>query len=162
SQARYSRLMDTSVNQEAKKVEIILKEQNFDYDKNTAKSKYGAQKVIFNVYTPFNEVTKVIKKQKGEICRINVVPINKERVEFIPLSQEVTEKSKLKRLIVGIDPGLTVGLSILDLKGRIVKIASFREVSRGQIIREITRYGKLKIEDYCLIGKKKDEKPIKY
>ncbi len=142
SQARYSRLMDTSVNQEAKKVEIILKDQNFDYDKNTAKSKYGAQKVIFNVYAPFNEVTKVIKKQKGEICRINVVPVNKERVEFIPLSQEVTEKSKLKRLIVGIDPGLTVGLSILDLKGRIVKIASFREVSRGQIIREITRYGK--------------------
>ena len=142
SQARYSRMMDTSVNQEAKKVESILKEQNFDYDKNTAKSKYGAQKVIFNVYAPFNEVTKVIKKQKGEICKISVVPINKERVEFIPLSQEVTKKSKLKRLIVGIDPGLTVGLSILDLRGRIVKIASFREVSRGQIIREITRYGK--------------------
>ncbi len=43
---------------------------------------------------------------------------------------------------MGIDPGLTVGLSILDLNGRILKVSSYREASRGQIIREITRYGK--------------------
>jgi hypothetical protein len=48
----------------------------------------------------------------------------------------------LRRLIVGIDPGLTIGLSIMDLNGRILKIGSYREASRGQIIREITNYGK--------------------
>jgi predicted RNase H-like nuclease (RuvC/YqgF family) len=142
SQKRYSRLMDTTVNQEAKKIEEKLIEFRLDYDKRTAKSKFGAQKVVLSVYAPIAEITKTIRKQKGELYQIKVFPVNKERVEFIPLSQQVQTKSSLKRLIVGIDPGLTVGLSILDLNGRILKVESYREATRGQIIRQITRYGK--------------------
>ncbi|MHA2358406.1 MAG: DUF460 domain-containing protein, partial [Candidatus Heimdallarchaeaceae archaeon] len=129
-------------NQEAKGIESKLVEFRLDFDKRVSKSKYGAQKVVFSVYSPISEVTKIIKKKKGEICRVNIYPVNKERVEFIPSSQQVQAKSSLRRLIVGIDPGLTIGLSILDLNGRILKVNSYREASRGQIIREITRLGK--------------------
>lgn len=142
SQKRYSRLYDTTINQEAKKIESNLIERRFDFDKNVTKSKFGAQKVVFSVYSPISEITKIVKKQRGELCRVNIYPVNKERVEFIPLSQQVQTKSSLRRLIVGIDPGLTIGLSIMDLNGRILKINSYREASRGQIIREITYYGK--------------------
>lgn len=142
SQKRYSRLYDTAINQEAKKIESNLIERRFDFDKNVTKSKFGAQKVVFSVYSPISEITKIVKKQRGELCRVNIHPVNKERVEFIPLSQQVQTKSSLRRLIVGIDPGLTIGLSIMDLNGRILKISSYREASRGQIIREITNYGK--------------------
>ncbi|MCE7747286.1 MAG: DUF460 domain-containing protein, partial [Candidatus Heimdallarchaeota archaeon] len=142
SQKRYSRLYDTAINQEAKKIEGNLIERRFDFDKNVTKSKFGAQKVVFSVYSPISEITKIVKKQRGELCRVNIHPVNKERVEFIPLSQQVQTKSSLRRLIVGIDPGLTIGLSIMDLNGRILKISSYREASRGQIIREITNYGK--------------------
>ncbi len=142
SQKRYSRLMDTTVNQEAKRIESELLEKRFDFDKRAAKSKYGASKVVFSIYAPISEIYKNFKKQKGEICRVNIYPVNKERVEFIPLSQQVKEKSSLRRLIVGIDPGLTVGLSILNLNGKVLKVSSFREASRGQIIREIAQLGK--------------------
>ena len=142
SQKRYSRLMDTTVNQEAKKIESELIELRFDFDKRTERSKYGASKVVFSIYAPISEVYRNFKKQKGEICQINIYPVNKERVEFIPLSQQVKEKSSLRRLIVGIDPGLTVGLSILNLNGKVLKVASYREASRGRIIREITQLGK--------------------
>ena len=142
SQKRYSRLYDTAINQEAKKIEGNLIERRFDFDKNVTKSKFGAQKAVFSVYSPISEITKIVKKQRGELCRVNIHPVNKERVEFIPLSQQVQTKSSLRRLIVGIDPGLTIGLSIMDLNGRILKISSYREASRGQIIREITNYGK--------------------
>ena len=142
SQKRYSRLMDTTVNQEAKKIEEKLIEFRLDYDKRKSKSKFGAQKVVLTVYAPISEITKTIRKKKGELYQVNVFPVNKERVEFIPLSQQVQIKSSLRRLIVGIDPGLTVGLSILDLNGRILKVESYREATRGQIIREITRHGK--------------------
>lgn len=142
SQKRYSRLYDTAINQEAKKIESNLIERRFDFDKNVTKSKFGAQKVVFSVYSPISEITKIVKKQRGELCRVNIHPVNKERVEFIPLSQQVQIKSSLRRLIVGIDPGLTIGLSIMDLNGKILKISSYREASRGQIIREITNYGK--------------------
>lgn len=142
SQKRYSRLYDTAINQEAKNIESNLIERRFDFDKNVTKSKFGAQKVVFSVYSPISEITKIVKKRRGELCRVNIYPVNKERVEFIPLSQQVQIKSSLRRLIVGIDPGLTIGLSIMDLNGRILKVNSYREASRGQIIREITNYGK--------------------
>ncbi len=142
SQKRYGRSMDTSVNQEAKKIERILIEQHFDFDKRASRSKFGAQKVVFSVYTPIAEISKLVKKQRGELCQVQINPVNKERVEFIPLSQQIKKKSSLRRLIVGIDPGLTVGLSIMDLNGKILKIKSIREASRGQVIREITQYGK--------------------
>ncbi|MCK5305481.1 MAG: DUF460 domain-containing protein, partial [Candidatus Heimdallarchaeota archaeon] len=130
------------VNQEAKKIETQLIELRLDYDKKAARSKFGAKRVVFSVYAPLSEVTKSFRRRRGETCQVQIHPVNKERVEFIPLSQQVQIKSTLRRLIVGLDPGLTIGLSIMDLNGRILKIASFREASRGQIIREITKYGK--------------------
>ena len=142
SQKRYARSMDTNVKQEAKNIERILIEHHFDYDKKSSRSKFGAQKVVFSVYTPIREISKLIKRQRGELCQVNIHPVNKERVEFIPLSQQVKQKPSLRRLIVGIDPGLTIGLSIMDLNGRILKIKSIREASRGQVIREITQFGK--------------------
>ncbi|MCK5409137.1 MAG: DUF460 domain-containing protein, partial [Candidatus Heimdallarchaeota archaeon] len=142
SQKRYGRLMDTSVSQEAKKIEAQLIELRLDYDKKAARSKFGAKRVVFSVYASLSEVTKSFRRRRGETCQVQIHPVNKERVEFIPLSQQVQIKSTLRRLIVGLDPGLTIGLSIMDLNGRILKIASFREASRGQIIREITKYGK--------------------
>ncbi|MHA1685584.1 MAG: DUF460 domain-containing protein [Candidatus Heimdallarchaeaceae archaeon] len=142
SQARYGRLMDSAVKQQATNIEYKLRDNNFDYEKRTSKSKYGAHKVVFYVYAPMAEITKVFKSFRGESCRVVIAPINKERVEFIPLTQQIKQKSSLKRLIVGVDPGLTVGLSILDLEGKVIKVASFREASRGRIIREIGKYGK--------------------
>ncbi|MBY9000217.1 MAG: DUF460 domain-containing protein [Candidatus Heimdallarchaeota archaeon] len=142
SQKRYSRLMDTSVDQEAKNIESQLIELRLDYDKKVARSKFGAKKVVFSVYALISEVTKAFRKRRGELCQVQIHPVNKERVEFIPLSQQVQIKSSLRRLIVGLDPGLTIGLSIMDLNGKILKVASFREASRGQIIRAITQYGK--------------------
>ena len=142
SQKRYARSMDTAVNQEAKKIERVLLEHRFDFDKKASRSKFGAQKVVFSVYSKVGDISKLIKRQRGELCQVKIYPVNKERVEFIPLSQQVKQKSSLRRLIVGIDPGLTVGISIMDLNGRILKIKSIREASRGQVIREITQYGK--------------------
>ncbi|MHA1198128.1 MAG: DUF460 domain-containing protein [Candidatus Heimdallarchaeaceae archaeon] len=142
SQKRYGRSMDTAVNQEAKKIESVLIEHRFDFDKNTSRSKFGAQRVVFSVYTPIAEISKLIKRKRGELCQVKIFPVNRERVEFIPLSQQVKQKASLRRLIVGIDPGLTVGLSIMDLNGKVLKINSIREASRGQVIREITQYGK--------------------
>ncbi len=142
SQKRFGRLIDTTVNQEAKKIESNLIEHRLDFDKRKSRSKFGAQRVVFSIYAPISEIYKIVKKKKGEICQVNIYPVNKERVEFIPLSQQVKEKSSLRRLIVGIDPGLTVGLSVLNLNGQVLKISSYREASRGQIIREIIHFGK--------------------
>lgn len=45
-------------------------------------------------------------------------------------------------IIVGFDPGLTVGLAILDLNGNLLFLKSFKEISKSEIITTIIEYGK--------------------
>lgn len=49
----------------------------------------------------------------------------------------------LRWIIVGFDPGLTVGLAIIDLNGNILHITSIKEASHSQIINEIIKYGRV-------------------
>lgn len=45
-------------------------------------------------------------------------------------------------IIVGFDPGLTVGLAILDLNGNLISLVSCKEIRRSEIISHIIAYGK--------------------
>lgn len=45
-------------------------------------------------------------------------------------------------IIVGFDPGLTVGIAILDLNGNLISIASCKEIRRSEIISHIIDYGR--------------------
>lgn len=49
----------------------------------------------------------------------------------------------LRWIIVGFDPGLTIGLAIIDLNGNILHITSIKEASHSQIINEIIKYGRV-------------------
>lgn len=44
-------------------------------------------------------------------------------------------------MIIGIDPGITVGIAILDTKGKIIDITSKREAKRSEIVKHITKFG---------------------
>jgi predicted RNase H-like nuclease (RuvC/YqgF family) len=41
-----------------------------------------------------------------------------------------------------LDPGLTVGVAILDLSGDIISVDSYKEISRAELIKYITNHGK--------------------
>jgi uncharacterized protein len=45
-------------------------------------------------------------------------------------------------IIVGFDPGLTVGIAILDLNGNLISLTSCKEIKRSEIISHIITYGK--------------------
>ena len=57
------------------------------------------------------------------------------------LNLERTNNSH-RGIIVGFDPGLTVGIAILDLNGNLISLASCKEIRRSEIIRHIITYGK--------------------
>lgn len=54
-----------------------------------------------------------------------------------------TQKSSrtTKGIIVGYDPGLTVGIAILNLNGELISLDSFKEIRRSEIISHIIGYG---------------------
>jgi len=52
------------------------------------------------------------------------------------------EKTHKKWVIVGYDPGLTVGIAIIDLNGNILSLKSFKEASHSDIVLEIISRGR--------------------
>ena len=66
------------------------------------------------------------------------------------LKPERTHKSH-RGIIVGFDPGLTVGIAILDLKGNLISLKSFKEIRKSEIISHIIGYGRtvLLATDVC-------------
>lgn len=48
----------------------------------------------------------------------------------------------MKSIIVGVDPGITTGVSILDSRGRILAVHSRRNAKRNDIIKFITGFGR--------------------
>jgi predicted RNase H-like nuclease (RuvC/YqgF family) len=57
------------------------------------------------------------------------------------LKQDRNQKSN-RGIIVGFDPGLTVGIAILDLMGNLISLKSFKEIRRSEIISHIIGYGR--------------------
>jgi len=66
------------------------------------------------------------------------------------LKPERTHKSH-RGIIVGFDPGLTVGIAILDLKGNLISLKSFKKIRKSEIINHIIDYGRtvLLATDVC-------------
>jgi len=59
------------------------------------------------------------------------------------LQQKRNPEVEMKTLtIVGIDPGHTVGLAIVDLEGRLLHLGSMKEAARSDIIERIIEHGK--------------------
>ncbi len=48
-------------------------------------------------------------------------------------------------LIAGVDPGSTIGISILDLNGNLIKITSFRNKGVDFVIKKLIKFGKIAI-----------------
>jgi predicted RNase H-like nuclease (RuvC/YqgF family) len=57
------------------------------------------------------------------------------------LKTERTHNSH-RGIIVGFDPGLTVGIAILDLNGALISIGSYKEIRRSEIVSHIIAYGR--------------------
>lgn len=45
-------------------------------------------------------------------------------------------------IIVGFDPGLTVGIAIIDLSGNLLFLSSFKEISKAEVINNIISFGR--------------------
>ncbi len=47
-----------------------------------------------------------------------------------------------KEIVVGIDPGTTVGISILDTKGNLMLVTSRKNAKRNEVVNLISNFGK--------------------
>lgn len=141
SQNRYRRHSHAVILQATRAIQNQLDEQGIEYDLSVRKADYGLDRSMFTVYTAMNEVLSAIKPYSGSTIQIKITPIKKKEIEFIPLTSKEDGSPPLRSIIVGIDPGTTTGVSILDLNGDILALRSGKEISRRDLIKYIAKFG---------------------
>ena len=134
SQNRYVRKVHGGVKTRAREIEAKLAEAGLSYTVESRRAFGGESRTIISVRAPRAEVP-VVGMKSGDI-QVHVIPKRKDKISYLPLTK------KTSYVIVGLDPGTTVGLSILDLNGNLLHTASVRAQSPAEVIAEISRIGK--------------------
>lgn len=146
SQSRYRRRIHSSILNITRKIEDRLRGINFDYDLSIVRSEFGLKRGEFTVYAPRTSLYDVVKPIRGSYTKVEVRPVFREHVEFIPRKErergQQLKFNPLKKLIVGVDPGTTCGLAVLTLGSTPIHVESRRGLTRGDVTRILTKLGK--------------------
>jgi predicted RNase H-like nuclease (RuvC/YqgF family) len=133
SQNRYRRKIQGRVREKVREIEAKLKDRV--YDLHITEGFGGYVNGTFIVNARRSELG--IHSSREEDVQVTVTSVEKEAIEFIPL-----EKKRRDYIIVGVDPGTTTAVAILDLSGRLVEVSSSRVSSVPDIIEHISEKGR--------------------
>ena len=139
SQARYQRRIRASIYIAVKKVKESLQKAGVDYDIFVKKSEGGLDSAVFVAYQPREKLYGIVRPHRGIDYVIKIKPIFEGKLLFDGL---LRNNKRDKPIIVGIDPGMTIGIAIIDLEGNVLYLDSKKEMDRGNIISLIYSYGK--------------------
>ncbi len=140
SSERFKRRMYNLVLQTTREIQKRLDDAGLEYDLYVEEVEGGARRSRFTVYAERSIVEWLVKPYRGDII-VAVQPILLERLEWIPLSRIPSESAPKKGLIIGLDPGVTCGVAVLDLNGGLLLLESEKELSRTTLVRKLTSLG---------------------
>ncbi len=137
SSDRFKRGLRASVLSATKKFKEELDKRGLDYDLTFRKSEGGIDRALFTVYSPWHELSEVVKSVKGYDVSIKVKPVIRKK--FIDLMFNDARGDRF--LIVGVDPGIETGLAIIDLDLRPLVLTSGKNLDREKIIQIVLKHG---------------------
>lgn len=141
SSDRFRRRLHALVLQTTQVIKDTLDDAKIDYDLYTKESEHGLKRSKFLVYADRVKLEELIKPSKGRDVRVKVEPVVLDKLEWIPLIPKVSTPVSKRGLILGIDPGITCGLAVLDLNANLLLLRSEKELTRKKIIRETANFG---------------------
>ncbi|RLE64758.1 MAG: hypothetical protein DRJ38_04980 [Thermoprotei archaeon] len=144
SRERYRRNIDSLILRKTREIKEVLDKNKIDYDLYYRKSPHGYSGSIFIVYAPRRSLFGLIKPRKGHDVHVTIEPVVRDKVEFVPLfrRRKIRKAKQDRYLIVGVDPGISTGLAILTIDGYPLLLMSKRWLSRNQILKILSEYGK--------------------
>ncbi|MBR1368831.1 hypothetical protein RJ53_04610 [Methanocalculus chunghsingensis] len=134
SQNRYTRKIHGAVRTKAREIEMTLLDAGLKYEMKEFRAFGGYSRVIFVVSAPRAHVP--VRNLRGSDVQVNVSQPRLERIRFVPQS------GKPRYLIVGIDPGTTMAVALLNLDGELVHLSSSRVTSIADAISLIREHGR--------------------
>ncbi len=144
SKERYRRNIELMILRLTKEVRETLDRHGIDYDLYARKAEVGLERSAFIVYAPRIKLYGLVKKRKTQDIQITIQPISKSSIEFIPLGKKAVKKYIPNRyLFVGVDPGISTGVAVLDINRKMLMLNTRRWLSRNQLIKEISSLGRI-------------------
>ena len=133
SQNRYRRKVQGKVREKVREIEQKLR--GTDYEARLTEGFGGLVNGTFVVNRKRSELG--IHNSREEDVQVAVTSVEKQKIEFIPL-----ERKGREHIIVGVDPGTTIGVAALNLDGELVGLVSSRVMSVPDIVSYIREKGK--------------------
>ncbi|WP_258083441.1 DUF460 domain-containing protein [Thermococcus thermotolerans] len=140
SQDRYRKRVHNLVRDKVREIEDRLRRADIPFDLEVEEKDYGLAKGEFKVYASREELAGLIKPTRGGDVEVRIQPVERAELGFAPLKGEEAIRER-RSIIVGIDPGITVGIAAIDLNGRIVALHSERNMPVGEVFRFISDVG---------------------
>ncbi len=134
SQNRFVRKVHGAVQRRGREIESELNEAGLKFDKKEYAAFGGASRIHFRVRASRDMIP--VRGYRGSDIQVRVEGRKLERIRYRPLP------GKPRYLIVGIDPGTTIGIGAVDLDGNLVHMKSSRQMSMSGVIEELHRIGK--------------------
>ncbi|QOJ79702.1 DUF460 domain-containing protein [Infirmifilum lucidum] len=143
SRERFKRNIEQLVKRKVYEIREKLERAGLDYDLFMRKSGWGIVGATFIVYAPRDRLNGIIKSESGHDLFVEVTPVRRDGIEYRPLSRAEKRVMRSERyLIVGVDPGMTTGVAVLDFSGSVVSVFSRKLLGRGQLIRLLLELGR--------------------
>lgn len=140
SQDRYRRRVHNLIQNKVREIEESLKKANIPFDIEIKEKDQGLERGEFRVYASREELAGLIKPMRGGDVEVRIRPVERKTFEFVPLKSERAIRER-KSVIVGLDPGITVGIAALDLNGQILTTYSERNMAISDVIKFISEIG---------------------
>ena len=142
SRERYKRGIELLVRRKVAEIREALEKAKLDYDLFVRKSGEGYTGATFIVYAPREALAGLVRQERGHDLFVEIEPVRREKLEYRALGARVREPARPARsLIVGVDPGTTTGVAVLNLRGEVVALFSRRLLGRGQLTRTLYDLG---------------------
>ena len=146
STERYRRNIQSLILRVTREIQEALDKKGFDYDLFLRRGDHGLRSSTFIVYAPRERLYGVVRPMRGHDVQVSIRPVVKSEVEFVPMtapSKRAMRELPQRYLMVGVDPGTVTGVAAISLSGRPVVVFSKRELSRSQLIRVLSSYGRV-------------------
>ena len=133
SEDRYTRRIHGAVKKASRAVESDLDEAGLTYEKAITEKYGGYANAVFTVEAPPDAIP-VSARRSGDV-RIEIEREKRDGIEF----HQLTERREY--VIVGIDPGTTTGVAIVDISGSVLDLRSSRTDDSASLIEWIITHG---------------------
>ncbi len=133
-QKKYGRRVHDAVRQIYREIRYKLESMGFEFVEDVRKGYGGISRGVLLINASKKDIP--INSFKTRDVQVKVEAIEKDKIEFIPLSKT------LRYTIVGIDPGATTAVAVIDLNGNLIDVTSKKSWKTGEVLEYISSLGK--------------------